>query len=136
MNLDVRWQGTEAVTVRPVTIMRFNNEGFPIRDCGCRVRGDKICKHFYANQRSSQSSEASGTSDGDGGTVSIASGDLVHPGDPQPAPTFFHFPSVAGKPARLVFPDVRGENWDHTRFLRREYYWYLRQWRRRSRANP
>jgi len=116
--------------------MKFNRDGFPVNPCGCRVRSDKICKHYYANERSALTESASGTDSGDGGTERKVDPELVHPGNPQPAPTFFHFPSVEGKATRLVTPDVHGETWAHTRFLRGAYRSYLRQWRRMRRPNP
>ena len=116
--------------------MKFNKAGFAVMPCGCRVRSiDKICKHFYQNQRSALTESASGTDSGERSTVSKSDPGVVHPGVPQPAPTFFHFPSVDGVPARLVSPDVRGVDWDHTKYLRSEYRWYLRQWRRKREAN-
>ena len=113
----------------------YNRDGFAIRPCGCRVRQTRICKHFYSNERSASTGSASGTDPGDGGTESRYDPELVHPGDPQPAPSFFHFPSD-GSPARLVSPDVRGETREHTSFLRGAYRSYLWQWRRKRRPNP
>ncbi len=113
----------------------IGRDGFCHHRCGCRVRGSsRICKHYYANLRSASTESALGTDFGDGGTERGKDPDLVHPGIPQPAPTFFHFPDVVGKAARLLTPDVVGTNWEHTAFLRGCYRDRLRRAERRR--NP
>ncbi len=138
VNLDVRWRELDTETkLLGGQSMKFNRDGFPVNSCGCRVRSvHNVCKHYYANERSRLTAVASGTTVGERSTVSRGDPGVVQPGVPQPAPTFFHFPSVDGAPARLVHPDVRGETWDHTVYLLDEYRWYLRQWRRNRRRNP
>ena len=137
MNLDVRWRELGVGTVSGGQNIKFNRDGFPVNPCGCRVRSvSNVCKHYYANARSCLTPAASGTVGGERSTVSRGDPGVVQPGVPQPAPTFFHFPSVEGSATRLLAPGVRGESWEHTAFLRSEYRWYLRQWRRIRRRNP
>ena len=116
--------------------MHIGKHGFRVMACGCRVRGKRICKHYYANQRSASTESASGTGSGDGGIPKVNDPEVVQPGIPQPAPitrpTFFSDP-MNGRPWKLVFPRARGVDWWHTREMARDYRYHLRLYRRAKR---
>ncbi len=91
--------------------MHIGKHGFRVNACGCRLRGKRICKHYYANLRSASTGSALGTDPGDGDIPKVNDPELVHPGVPQPAPitrpTFFSDP-MNGRPWKLVLPGARG----------------------------
>jgi hypothetical protein len=112
--------------------MHIGKDGFSRHPCGCRVRGGRICKHYYANLRSALTKSALGTDFGDGGTERRKDPELVRPGIPQPAPTFFS-ENFGGKPWKLVGPFTVGLSDEHTKHIQRDYRFYLKNARRRAR---
>ncbi len=133
--LMIRWLGMNRIDkFEPVAkATHIGRDGFCRHACGCRVRGGKrICKHYYANQRSALTESALGTDSGDGGTERGKDPDLVHPGIPQPAPTFFS-ENYCGKPWRFITDRSVGVSYEHTKHIQRDYRYYLKRFRRAER---